>query len=229
MSAFHTVGGAVMKPIISRLYVLLLASAIAGNSAAQVVVSTESGGVQRESVIESIDRLNPSQVESAVYQRIAEQPGLELVSLSDVTCDELRCRVLFSGPEVNPQYVDRYFGLMAALTDPPWNEYRPTQSTLGRREISPGVREFVLEFTYIVLEDVSDEPRIRARQQAACAGAWARVTELRGSASYMRTAHEQAAKQLDLAAREIGLDEAQRLAEALQFGPLARDCYAMPY
>jgi hypothetical protein len=45
----------------------------------------------------------------------------------------------------------------------------------------------------------------------------------------MRTAREQAAKELDLAAREIGLEEAKRLAEALQFGPLARDCYAMPY
>jgi hypothetical protein len=218
-----------MKPIISRPFVLLLASAIAGNAAAQVVVSTQSAGIQRESVVEAIDRLNPSQVESAVYQRIAEQPALELISLSDVECDELRCRISFSGPEVNPEYVDRYSGLMAALTDPPWSEYRPTQSSLGRREISPGVREFAMEFTYIVLEDVSDEPRIRARQHAACAGAWARVTELRGSASYMRTAREQAAKQLDLAAREIGLDEAQRLADALQFGPLARDCYAMPY
>jgi hypothetical protein len=141
----------------------------------------------------------------------------------------LHCRITFSGPEVNPEYVDGYSGLMAALTGPPWNDYRPTQSSLGRREISPGVREFVIEFTYIVLEDISDDPRIRARQHAACAGAWARVTELRGSKSYMRTAREQAAKQLEIAAEEIGLNQAQRLAEELKFGPLARDCNAMPY
>ena len=87
----------------------------------------------------------------------------------------------------------------------------------------------MLEFTYVALVAPSDDPRIAARQHAACSGAWTRVTQLRGSSSYMRTAREQAARHLEIAARELGIEEAERLAAALQLGPLTPDCYAMPY
>jgi hypothetical protein len=213
----------------SHLFVFLVASATVSSGAAQAPVPAESSSNQGRSVVDSIDRVSPSRMESMVYQRIAQQSGLKLTNLSGVTCDTLRCRIVFSGPDVTSQYVDSYSGLMAALTAPPWEDYMPTQSSLGRQEISPGVREYVIEFTYIALQDVSDDARIRARQHAACAGAWARVTQLRGSDDYIRTAHEQAAKHLDVAALEIGRDEATRLAKELQFGPLARDCHAMPY
>jgi hypothetical protein len=214
---------------ISRLLVFLFASVSVSSGAAQVPLPLELDLSQGPSAVDSIDRAPPADIESAVYQRIAQQAGLKLTNLSSVDCDTLRCRILFSGTDVNPRYVDGYTGLMAALTNPPWEDYMPTQSSIGRQEISPGIREYVIEFTYVALQDVSEDPRIRARQHAACAGAWTRVTRLRGSDDYIRTAYEQAAKHLDIAALAIGLDEAKRLAEELKFGPLARDCHAMPY
>jgi len=213
----------------THLFVFLVASATVSSGAAQAPVPVESSSNQGRSVIDSIDRVSTSRIESTVYQRIAQQSGLELTNLSRVNCDKLRCRIVFGGPDVNPRYVDGYTGLMAALTAPPWEDYMPTQSSIGTQEISPGVREYVIEFTYVALEDVSDDAHMRARQHAACAGAWARVTQLRGSDDYIRTAHEQAAKHLDIAALELGQDEAKGLANELQFGPLARDCHAMPY
>jgi hypothetical protein len=174
-------------------------------------------------------RVSPAEIESAVYQRIAEQPGLRLTSLTSVECDTLRCRIVFSGVEANPQYVDEYRDLPSALMNPPWDDYRPTSSSMGTREVSPGAREYVLEFTYVALVNASDDPEVAARQHAACAGAWARVTQLRGSNEYIRTARERAAEQLDIAAGTLGLEEAQRLADTLQFGPLTRECRAFPY
>jgi hypothetical protein len=174
-------------------------------------------------------RASPAQIESAVYQRIAEQPGLELANLTSVECDTLRCTIVFSGVDVNPQYVDKYHELDSALGKPPWDDYQPTQSSLGTREAAPGVREYVLEFTYVALVNASDDPQIAARQDAACAGAWTRVTQLRGSNEYMRMARERAAEHLEMAARTLGSEEARRLANELQFGPLTRECHAMPY
>ena len=174
-------------------------------------------------------RASPAEIERAVYQRISEQPGLRLTSLTSVECDTLKCRIVFSGVDANPQYVDNYNELLGAFGKPPWNEFRLTSGSLGTREISPGAREFVMEFTYVALVDLNGDPRIAAQQQAACAGAWARVTELRGSEDYIRHAREEAEKQLALAAETLGLEEAQRLADSLQFGPLTRECLAMPY
>jgi hypothetical protein len=174
-------------------------------------------------------RASPAQIESAVYQRIAEQPGLELTSLTSVECDTLRCTIGFSGVDVNPRHVDKYHELDRALGRPPWDDYQPTQSSLGTREVAPGVREYVLEFTYVALVNASDDPQIAARQDAACAGAWTRVTELRGSNEYMRMARERAAEHFEMAARTLGSEEARRLSNELQFGPLTRECHAMPY
>lgn len=174
-------------------------------------------------------RISPSEIEAAVYQRIAEQPGLSLTSLTSVACDTLTCTVVFSGIEADPQYVDEYGDLLSALTRPPWNDYQPTSGSIGTREVSPGAREYVLGFTYVALVDTSDDPRVAALQHAACAGAWSRVTQQRGSDDYIRMAHEQAAEYLELAARTLDLEEAERLADELQFGPLTRECRAAPY
>jgi len=174
-------------------------------------------------------RVSPAEIESAVYQRIAQQSGLELTSLTSVQCDTLRCRIVFSGVEANPQYVDEYRDLSTALMNPPWNDYRPTSSSMGTREVSPGAREYVLDFTYVALVNASDDPEVAARQHAACAGAWARVTQLRGNNEYIRMAHERAAEHLELAARTLGLEEAQHVADELQFGPLTRECHASAY
>jgi hypothetical protein len=164
----------------------------------------------------------------AHFQRLKFE-ALELTSLTSVECDTLRCRIVFTGVEPNPQYVDAYRDLSAALMNPPWNDYRPTSGSMGTREVSPGAREYVLEFTYVALVNASDDSQVAARQDAACAGAWTRVTQLRGSKEYVRMAHEQAAEHLQRAARTLGLEEAQRLADRLQFGPLTRECQAFPY
>ncbi len=174
-------------------------------------------------------RVSPAEVEGAVHQRIAEQSGLKLTSLSAVECDHRTCTVVFGGLDENPQYTDEYSDLLGRLTDPPWKDFRPTSGSIGTREVSPGAREYVVGFTYVALVDVSDDPETAARQHAACAGAWARVTEQRGSDDYLRGAHEESAEWLEMSARVLGLEEAQRLADELRYGPLTRDCHATPY
>jgi hypothetical protein len=174
-------------------------------------------------------RVSPVEIEGAVHQRLAEQSRLKLISLNAVDCDLRTCTVVFSGLDANPQYTDEYSDLLSALTNPPWEEFQSTSGSIGTREVSPGAREYVIGFTYVALVDASDDPEIVARQYAACAGAWARVTEQRGSDDYIRGAHEQSAEWLEMSASLLGLEEAQRLADKLRYGPLTRDCRAMPY
>lgn len=174
-------------------------------------------------------RVSPAEIENALLQRIAGQSGLKLTSLNSVDCDMMRCTVAFSGLEANPQSIDEYSDLRSALINPPWKDYQPTSSSIGTREVSPGAREYVIGFTYVALVDTSDDPEIAARQHAACAGAWARVTQQRGSSDYIRGAHERAAEWLEMSASVLGLEEAQRLADELRFGPLTQDCHATPY
>jgi hypothetical protein len=174
-------------------------------------------------------RVSPTEIEGAIFQRIAEQSGLKLTSLNSVDCDARTCRVVFSGIDENPQHVGEYSDLLGALTNPPWNDFQPTSSSIGTREVSPGAREYVMGFTYVAFVDASADPEIAARQHAACAGAWARVTQQRGSDDYIRGAHERAAEWLEMSVNVLGLEEARRLADELRFGPLTRDCHAMPY
>jgi hypothetical protein len=204
----------------------IVVSALAGDRAIDAAIGDEAEGMAGSRVF---DRASPAEIEAAVYQRISAQPGLKLTSLTSVECNPLRCVIVFTGVEANPQYVNEYHDLMSALGQPPWDNYQPTQSSLSTREVAPGAREYVLEFAYVALVHASNDPRVAARQEAACAGAWTRVTELRGSNEYMRMAHERAGKHLEQAARTLGIEEARRLASELQFGPLTRECGAMPY
>lgn len=174
-------------------------------------------------------RLSPAEIESAVVQRLAEQPGLRVASIDSVDCDMRSCDVVFSGLDANPQHVGDYSDLLRVMMDPPWNHFQGTSGSIGTREVSPGARVYVLGFTYVALVDASADTVTAARQHAACAGAWARVTEQRGSDDYMRRAHEQSAEWLEKSAGVLGLEEAQRLADELRYGPLTRDCRAMPY
>jgi hypothetical protein len=194
---------------------------------------TDSGVRERAQDLDGVaglfGRVSPAEIEGAVYQRIAEQAGLKLTSLNAVECGLRTCTVVFSGVHANPQYTDEYSDLLSALMRPPWKDYQPTSGSIGTREVSPGAKEYVIGFTYVALVDASDDPEIAARQQAACAGAWTRVTQQRGSDDYIRGAHERAAEWLEMSASTLGSDEAVRLADELQFGPLTRGCNAMPY
>ena len=175
------------------------------------------------------DRVSPSEIEGAIYRRLAEQSGLALASINAVDCDYRACSVALSGLAANPQFTDEYSDLLSALTQPPWEEYQATSGSIGTREVAPGAREYVLALTYIAFVDKSEDPTTAARQYAACAGAWARVSQQRGSDEYISRAHQKAAEWLELSANVLGQAEAQRLAGALQFGPLTRDCQASPY
>lgn len=174
-------------------------------------------------------RVSPADVEGAVHQRLAEQSGLKLVSLNAVDCDLRSCTVIFSGLDPNPSDTGDFSDLLTALTGPQWKDFRSTSSSIGTREVSPGAREYVLGFTYVALVKASDDPDTLARQHAACAGAWARVTEQRGSDDYLRGAQEESDEWLELSAGVIGMQEAIRLADELRYGPLTRDCHATPY
>ena len=174
-------------------------------------------------------RVGPAEIESAVLQRLAEQSDLTFVSINSVDCDLRTCNVVFSGVDVDPQHVGDYGDLLGVMMNPPWTDFQTTSGGIGTREISAGAREYVLGFTYVALVDANADPEIAAQQNAACAGAWARVTEQRGSDDYLRGAHERSAEWLEMSARVLGLDEAQRLADELRYGPLTRDCHAMPY
>jgi hypothetical protein len=197
-----------------------------GDRGVEAAIGNGSGAVEDSFVFA---RASPAEIENAIYQRIAEQPDLKLTSLSSVECDTSRCRIVFTGVDANPQYVGEYGELYSALRNPPWDAYRPTSGGMGTREVSPGAREYVLEFTYVALVDSSDDPEVAARQNAACAGAWARVTQLRGSNEYIRMAGDKTAEYLALAAGTLGLEEARRFADELQFGPLTHECHAFPY
>ena len=174
-------------------------------------------------------RVSPAEIENDVMQRIAEQSDLELTSLDSVNCDDRTCTVMFTGLDANPQFVGDYSDLYDMLLRTASDDYRPTSGSISTREISPGAREYVIGISYVALVDTSDDTEIAARQHAACAGAWARVTQQRGSDDYIRGAHERAAEWLDMSASVLGLEEAQHLADQLRYGPLTRDCHAVPY
>lgn len=111
-------------------------------------------------------RVSPAELENAVHQRLAEQPGLKLTSLSAVDCDLRTCTVVFSGLDANPQYTDEYTVLLTAVYKSPWKDYQLTSGSIGTREVSPGAREYVIGFSYVALVDTSDDPESAARQHA---------------------------------------------------------------
>lgn len=198
---------------------------------AESIIDAENYEQPQESGVaaNSFGRVSPAEIENDVMQRIAEQPDLELTSLNSVNCDVRTCTVTFTGLDADPQFVGDYSDLYDMLLRTTSDDYRPTSGSISTREVSPGAREYVVGISYVALVDTSDDKETAARQHAACAGAWARVTQQRGSDDYIRGAHERSAEWLDRSARVLGLEEAQHLADELKYGPLTRDCHAVPY
>jgi hypothetical protein len=104
-------------------------------------------------------------------QVVARQPGLEAVALS-VSCDAARCEIALQGQEVSPIHVGRYSDLNRRVTEEPWQDFRI----------------------------LSGDPTIAARQQAACAAAWRRLTENATPDDVVRSYLEEAERRLVLAA-----------------------------
>lgn len=167
----------------------------------------------------------PEDIERQLAQFIAEQPGLEIVSISSIDCGATACEIALSGAEVNPRYVGAYSGLQDKLFQGPWNDFRILFGGISTREIAPGAREYVLGFEYHPLVDLSADPLIAARQYAACAAAWRRQTEIGPHPDdEARYYLEQAEHYVALAASVLSEQEATRVAAETRGGPLIRDC-----
>ena len=68
------------------------------------------------------------------------------------------------------------------------------------------------------------DPLIAARQYAACAAAWRRLTENPTPTDVARGYLEEAERYVALAASVIGEEEAARVAKETRGGPLIREC-----
>jgi hypothetical protein len=168
----------------------------------------------------------PQQIENLVLQIIARQPGLAAVGLS-VSCDAAQCEIALRGRETNPVRTAEYDELFAALSAESRPEFRVPIASMGTREIAPGAREYVISFEYQPYEDLSDDATIAARQQAACAAAWRRLTENPTPDDVVRSYLEQEERRLKIAAVVLGRAEAERLETerlAIRGGPLHREC-----
>jgi len=168
----------------------------------------------------------PEEIERQLAQFIAEQPGLEIVSLSSIDCGATSCEIALTGTEVNPRYVDAYSDLHHKVTGAAWNDFQIHSSGLGTREIAPGAREYVISFEYQPLVDLSADPLIAARQYAACAAAWRLATRYPAPDDVVRSYLDQAEHYVALAASVLGEQEASRVAMETRGGPVIRDCGA---
>ena len=173
-----------------------------------------SGGPFREPT-----HLQPPEIESLVLQFIARQPGLKAVSIS-VSCDDAQCEIALTGR-------GEYGEVFNKLFEESRPDFRVPLASMGTRDIAPGSGQHVIGFEYQPYEDLSDDPDIAARQQAACAAAWHRLTENPTPDDVVRSYLEQEEQRLALAAAVLGRAEAERVeAErlAIRGGPLHREC-----
>lgn len=170
----------------------------------------------------------PAEIENLLSEFLAQQPGLEVVSITSVECTATSCEIALGGTDPNPQKVGPYGRLFEALGSRRWQDFRILSGSIGTREITPGAREYVMRIEYQPLSDLSNDPVIAARQQAACAAAWRRMTENPTPAKYVRQYLETADEHLRLAAKVLGEAEAERLAALPRGGPVIRECGVSP-
>jgi hypothetical protein len=170
----------------------------------------------------------PDEVENLLLQYLAQRPGLRAVSINSVKCDETTCEVAIAGLELNPRDTDAYQGLFQDLFAAQWGDVRVLSGGMGSRETAPGARESLMSFEYQPLVDRSDDPRIAARQEAACAAAWRRQTTNPTPDSVVREYLAIAEQHVALAATELGREQAERIAAQTKGGPLIRECGLSP-
>ncbi|HET7608054.1 MAG TPA: hypothetical protein VFL84_05215 [Gammaproteobacteria bacterium] len=167
----------------------------------------------------------PEEIERQLEQFIAEQPGLEIVSLSSIECGATTCEIALTGTEVNPRYVDAYSELNRRLSQGPWTDFIIRSGGLSTREIAPGAREYVIGFDYRPYVDLSADPLIAARQYAACAAFWRQQTEFPAPDDVVRGYLERVDHYVALAASVLGEDEAARIAADNRGAPVIRGCW----
>jgi hypothetical protein len=172
----------------------------------------------------------PTQVEDAILQLLAQQPRLALVSINSVKCSATTCEIAFSGADLNSRAVGPgAMEIQTSLFAQRWADVRVLSSGVGTREIVPGARETVFSFEYQPLVDLSDDPLIAARQQARCSAAWVRQTTNPTPDDVVRQYLEIAQQRLVLASAVLGEEEAERIAARTHGGPLIRECGLTPW
>lgn len=166
----------------------------------------------------------PDEIERQLAQFIAQQPGIEIVSLSSIECGATTCEIALTGAEVNPRYVDAYSDLYHKLSSAGGNDFLIRSAGLGTREIAPGAREYVITFDYRPYVDLSADPLIAARQYAACAAFWRQQTEFPAPDDVLRGYLDRAEHYVALAASVLGEEEAARIAADTRGAPVIRGC-----
>lgn len=169
----------------------------------------------------------PADIERRILQLFAERRP-NVLSINSVHCSRTDCEVAFLGTTVNPRTIDSRTDPGQLLHTERWREFRILSSSAGTREIAPGAREYVTTFTYQPLVDLSADPTVAARQQAACAAAWRRQTTNPTPDEYVRQYLAIAEEHLALAAAILGREAAERIARETDLGPLIRECGLQP-
>lgn len=166
----------------------------------------------------------PDEIERLLAQFIAQQPGLEIVSLSSIECGATSCEIALTGADVNPRYVGAYSDLYRKLSSAGGNDFLIRSSGLGTREIAPGAREYVITFDYRPFVDLSADPLIAAHQYAACAAFWRQQTEFPAPDDIVRGYLDRAEHYVALAASVLGEEQAERIAADTRGAPVIRGC-----
>jgi hypothetical protein len=186
-------------------------------------VVTETSPTRNEADSHEPTYAKPSAIEGQILQLIAEQRP-SVLSVNSVSCGPTECEIAFLGADPNPRVVGAQANFNDALYRERWWDLRILSGSMGTREIAPGSREYVITFTYQPLVDRSSDPRIAARQEAACAAAWRRQTTNPTPPEVVRQYLAIAEQHLALAVDELGREEAARIARETNLGPLMREC-----
>lgn len=175
------------------------------------------------------DEARIEELERRIRQYIGQVPGLRMTSLNSVQCDDIKCEIVFTGTDANPQYVDQY----SEFSDKLWRQVSDDgfveflTGGLGTREVAAGAKEYVMGFTYVPIDAPSRDPQETARQHAACAGAWLARADEAQSKNFEETAgqaREMAEREFAIAAPVLGREEAERIAASRARGPLLAEC-----
>jgi hypothetical protein len=166
-------------------------------------------------------------IERRILQLFAERRP-NVLGINSVHCSPTDCEVAFLGADANPHVIDAQADANRVLFAERWREFRILSGSFTTREIAPGAREYVATFTYQPLVDLSADPAVAARQQAACAAAWRRQTTNPTPDESVRQYLAIAEQHLALAAAVLGRDEAERIARDTDLGPLIRECGLQP-
>jgi len=161
-------------------------------------------------------------------QYLGTMSSLELTSIGTVRCNDEQCEIRFTGTDANPRYVDSYSKVQERLMKLGWADgVVMLTSGLGTQEVAPGAREYLLGFTYAIVDAPSGDAEGAALQHVACARAW-RARSQRAAAMELpervREARGFEALEVAEAVPVLGEAEVERIVQLRDAGPLLEQC-----